>query len=446
MKCNKKVILTGFIFILMSCVTTGNKLPLWVEIKPVNTTKEIYFVYGPAENRDRAKEGLYKEISEYFGVEVSSVDKYIKQVSVENGVRDINQTKESQIDVRSREKGLSSIEIREIWSDSRDNRWCILASLSREAEAKIKTEVEVEVEADRVRGVLSLAEEYNRNIEVKYNDISDKLNELNKLYLRINQSTNKISEMENSNEIMKESTNGIHIGEKIKIIIKDIKSLTNEIKLNQTKAVLLKNQLLNNSTALIELDLLVSESMDILTYTEDKKSEILEIEKVVLSSLDELNSYYLKSELDKLGKDESNKSQLNIELDRIKSSSKKIIIMKGDIEILFKQSEDIIRELKQISYDDSVNTTYKKKKIEELLLLLEDIYIEARDGVDDAYQLKNNILIDKESVIKSKFILEEDIVEVNETVSLINSPLSWIEIYKDKIAVNLNSGRRISKE
>ncbi|QEN05934.1 hypothetical protein EW093_14935 [Thiospirochaeta perfilievii] len=119
MKVIKISIITVIILLSLCCVTTSNKLPSWVEIKPENSKNDIFFSFGPASSRELAKKGLYKEISEYFGVNVSSVDKFVKSVEYNNGESSVNQTKESSVEVTSREKGLDSIQIREIWSDSR---------------------------------------------------------------------------------------------------------------------------------------------------------------------------------------------------------------------------------------------------------------------------------------------------------------------------------------
>lgn len=444
MKLNKTIIITMFIFILFSCVTTGNNLPEWAEIKPTNTEKEIYFVYGPVESRDRAKEGLYKEISEYFGVNVSSVDKFVKQVSVENGVRDISQTKESQVDVTSREKGLSAIEIREIWSDSSEKRWCILASLSREAEEKIKKEVDAEIEAERVQNVLLLAENYNKDIETKYSSLEAKITKLKKLELQIGQSINKISNVSDSKEIMSQSIEGLKIGDEIDLLISDIKGLTNEIRLNQTKASLLKSQLTDNSVALLELDFFVTESKAIMTKAETKSLDVIKTENSTLEYKDELNRLLQKSELEVLGNEENDKKILYSEIERINTSSKRIILLKDEMELLYNQSEDLLMSLKRNVSSTSIDPENKKAKSNEILLLLNDSFEQAKRNVETVYKLKSSISVDLNSALKSDLITESEGIEIKKRSTEINSPSSWIEIYKDKIGVNLNSGKRIA--
>lgn len=442
MKKDKAFIFT-LILLITSCVTTSNKLPNWAEIKPVNTDREIFFVYGPVESRNRAKEGLYKEISEYFGVKVSSVDKFVKQVTFENGERDISQTKESQVDVTSREKGLNSIEILEIWSDNSGKKWCVLASINKNAEKEIREQVEAEIEAERVIAVLVQAEGFSKAAENVYNVIEDRISELTKLKIRMELSIEKISGMGISSEIMTQSRMGIVLGEKISSLIKEIRRLTSKIKIINKKNSSLKNQLENNDIAYIELDFFIKQSMGFLTKSEVRAVDVEKSEMDISGLKDELNSLYLKSELELSGDEESRKSILKNQLLNIDLNSSKILALKDDMELLYSQSEDILRELKQVSFSTSLDKHDKIEKVRNLLVDLEIGVNNSRKSVDSAFRFKSSINLDSKSALSSEFITDEQIYEIKKSVGKINSPVSWIEIYKDKILANNNSGKGI---
>lgn len=443
MKKEKKILTILILLLFNSCVTTDKELPTWAEIKPPNTEKEIFFVFGPTNNRDEAKKGLYKEISEYFGVKVSSVDKFVKRVIFENGETDINQSKESQVDVTSREKGLNSIEIREIWSDESTNRWCILASIDADSEKAIREQVATDIENERLQGVLELGESYTKESENTYHELQNKIGELNKLKIRMAQSIERISGIADNMDIMTESQEGISLGDNIAEVIKEIKNLNNKIKIISKKNELLKNQIGSSEVTGIELDFFIRENADILIKSEHQVVETTKLELDIEVLNDELNRILLKSELDILGDEENLKRNLKVDIKDIDANFISIQSLRDEVELLFNQSEDLLRKIKQVVYSESIGESEQKLEAKQLLRELENRVDISRENVDTGFKLKSNIGIKFNNSIKSPYITNIEKREITNIHNRVDSPMSWVEIYKDKILVLFNNGKNI---
>ncbi len=443
MKKDKLIFPIIILLILSSCVTTGKQLPAWAEIKPQNTEKEIFFVYGPINSRDGAKKGLYKEISEYFGVKVSSVDKFVKNVTFENGETDINQTKESQVDVTSREKGLNSIEIREIWSDEVTNRWCILASIDADSEKAIREQVATDIENERLQGVLKQGEAYVKEAESVYNELQKKMSELDKLKIRMSQTIERVSGIADNMDIMTESQDGLSYGDQIAEVVKEIKNLNNQIKIISKKNELLINQIGDSEITGIELDFFIRQNADLLIKSENHIIETTKSQLDIDVLNGELNRILLKSELDLLGDEENLKRDLKFDIKNIGSNYITIQSIRDETELLFNQSEDLLRKIKQVVYSESIGESEQKLEAQKLLLELENRVNSTRESVDTGFKLKSDIGIKFNISIKSPLITDIEKKDITSIYNRVDSPISWIEIYKDKILVLYNNGKNI---
>lgn len=444
MRTEKRIfIILILLLLLVACVSTQKELPTWAEIKPPNTSREIFFVYGPTNSRETAKAGLYKEISEYFGIKVSSVDKFVKNVNFADGVTDVNQSKNSTVDVTSREKGLDSIEIREIWNDDTTSRWCILASIDAKAEKEIREQVEKEIEAERVAAVIELGKKYTLDADDLYSNFQNEITELNRLEIRMRQSVEKISGMASALEIMDESKIGLNLGDKSTAVFKNIKGYSNDIKLLYKKNDLLKEQIEDHEIPLIELDFFIVESYDIFTKTEDKTADIERLKIDIEALNEELNRLYLKSELEVLGDEESQKKRLEILSSRILDGSSSIFKIRDESELLFTQCADILREIKQLSINKSISEDDRNSQIDKHITELDSKFELSKDNIDNSHEIKSSMGIDSQEAEKSSFITKESKRDMYKLTDGINSPVSWIEIYKDKIASIINSSNSI---
>ncbi|MGL1892646.1 MAG: DUF4384 domain-containing protein [Spirochaetaceae bacterium] len=443
----KKVISVNIIllFILTSCVSTQKDLPQWAEIKPANTANEIFFVFGPASSRDLVKKGLYKEISEYFGVKVSSVDKFVKDVSFENGETDIKQSTSSKVDVSSREKGLNSIEIRELWSDESTNRWCIMASIDKKSVEIIKKQVELDIENERTAEVLRQGEDYSKVSRELYDAILSEFSELTKIEIKMNQVTEKIKNMSIYTEIMDTSREGLTLSQKSNDIVKNIKVLTNDLNITYRKNELLKSQLVENPIEMIELEFFIKESSEFFTKAEFKSAELENFDMKTTVLTEELNRQFLAAELEVLGDEESQKIRLNAILSRLSYNSNSITKLRDDSELLFKQSEDTLRQINQLSINKTLEESEKNKQLSTLLRYLEDDLLLSQGYVSSSYDLKSSIGLDYSEAVKSHFITKTEKQDIKSIKDSVDSPVSWIIIYKDKIQIILNKSNKVTQ-
>ncbi len=440
---NSKTLLLLSTLILFSCVTTEKSLPSWAEVKPANNDKEIYFSYGPVDSREKAKAGLYKEISEYFGLQVSSIDKFVKNVSYINGETTVNQSKDSSVDVKSREKGLESIEIREVWSDESTNRWCILASIDTDSEKLIKKQVQQDIENERVESVIKRGEDYSKEAEQLYKSIDKKIAEIQKIQLKMEMTLQKIAEMTNYSEIINESKGAIDSSYQIDEIKKEINSLATEIKVIYGKSDLLKNDIINNKLKLIELELFIQESFAQLTKAEAATANIEILSEEILNLSDEFNKINIKAEVDLQNSEESQKSELISNIRFISSGVSQIKENNSKIEILNKDCEELLRNVKQVSYSESLNNRELRDKSLELIEIFDNKIRESRELLTGSLKLKSDMQIKYDQSVKSKYIKQEEKSDIKKDLSEVDSPITWIEIFNDKNLVLYNNAQKI---
>lgn len=442
----KKISLVLLPIFLFSCVSLDSPMPRWTEIKPANTDNEIFFVYGPGESRARAKEGLYKEISEYFGIKVSSFDKFVKVVEVQNDNRDIDQSTESRVDIKSREKGLNSIEILEIWQDRESGKWWFLASLDKKSEKTIRKQVKIDIENERVAGVLSQGEEYSKTAQLKLDEIIDNITALNRIKIELTQDVEKVNGIESQLEVMELTGESVKLGYQAEDIIKSSRALNNEIKVINKKNELLVNQLEGNEVALIELDLFIKESNDILIRSEDSEIDITDLEMDIELLKEELDKIYLEAELVVLGEEEAEKRRVYSLLTEIRDSYFSLKELSDNSKVIFNQTEDALRDLKVSVNSRSYSKEEVEAEVDESLNRLLDSLDVVKGHYKDASEYKSIIKKNYEEIKDSEHISKDDIKEMKNIIKRLESPLSWIEIYKDKVQIIINKAKKIKDD
>lgn len=443
----KKILFVTLLGIFISsCVTTGTPMPRWTEIKPANTESEIYFVYGPGDTRERAKEGLYKEISEYFGIKVSSFDKFVKVVEVENENRDINQSTESQIDIESREKGLNSIEVLEIWHDQLNDRWWFLASLDTKTEKEIKKQVEIDIENERVAGVLKQGEDYSKDAQAKLDKILDNITQLGRIKIEMGQSVEKVEGIAAPTDIMVVTREARDLGQTAEDLVKDSRALTNELAVINKKNELLTNQLEGNEVALIELDLFIRETGDIVIKAEDKDVDITDLELDISLLKEEADRLYLAAELKVLGDEEAEKKMLEDLITSIKDNNFALKKISDESKLILSQGEDSLRDLKQSVNSKSYTFEEIEKEVDKIIGELGVSLEKVQNNFKKAMQIKSSMKQDFDKARESSFITPEENKQLKNIMKRVDAPISWIEIYKDKVQIIINKAKRIKDD
>ena len=443
----KKLFVKVFLLIILnSCVSLMDKNPEWAEIKPPNTKKEIYFTFGPAETRELAKDGLYKEISEYFGIKVSSIDKFVKKVEVENGARDINQSKESQIEVEAREKGLESIQIREIWSNRKENRWFILASIDKDSEALIRAQVKIDIENERVQGLLDESQSLFNSSDKAYRDIKNNLTELKRIDLQLKNTLDKIAGINNNNRIIDLCNSAISQSDRALEVISTIKNLNNNIKLDHKKNSLLSQELDDSNVIRLEIDFLIEENFDLLGKVDSVLEDVQLIQEDIDNSLEKINVTLINSELQLISEKERSEKQLTDSVGIITDMIFSLNKLVDESKLKTDQGSEILRNIKEKSAGSSFSASEKKSDINSYIDSLNTILSEIKVSLDEAYDLKNSFSIEYERSVTSSSITSDIKDKLDSYGNAVDESISWIEIYRDKVLVLIKTGKQIADE
>lgn len=431
----KKISILLFTTVLFACTSIGTPKPDWVDSKPRNTEKTKFFTYGPAGSRQQAKEQLYKEISEFFGIKVSSLDKFVKVVDFSDGERTINQSTETNIDIESREKGLNSVEILEIWYDAKNDNWYIYASLDSKAEKLIKEQVAIDIENERIQGVLATGENYSVEAQNRLNIINDKMLEVKRLKISMEQSLDKINEITSNNEIMTLSREILANNYKADSLSKQIKLLENEVKVLNKKNELLISKLDGHDVEILELELFIKDSTDSLLNAQDSVLDLTNIENDLKFITDSADEAYLKAELEILGSEEEQKQRLADLKIRINENYNLIMEYKDRSKLIQSQSEDSLRKIKQTINSESENFRSLLDNIELEIKSISDNLVNLESNVEKVNVLRTSVNFDIEESLKSNFITDIEKNELTKISRNIDSPISWIESNKDKLVI-----------